>query len=294
MKYVLAVLSLLVLISTASAQRIEPAAPQSLGELVASGSNDLVVTGTVVSAVDSVRGFAGGCGFANLSAQNVTEIDLRVESVIYGVAEDSLIHVTIIDQNFGELPGKQVLVWAYRSCPDAWRLRGYMGVIEDGMITHGNNRPIFRYPDGQHARVPLESVVNPSPAKQAHSSSVYNQVERIALVRVASIDSWSSAGGAYHVDGLRWLAGSGTMPKLITFPCLPRCYPSIVQGDTLVVPVRVSDTDSTLTLNVCPSVLRTKNGFAPGLGVTVTAVDQVLMSIGHTRWLRSYRQPEVK
>lgn len=283
-------------ITTVAAQSFSPPAPQSFADLLGSGGNDLVVTGTVVTAEETVRGFADGCGYENLSHVPVTEIGLRVGRIVYGVAEDSILHITILDQNYGLLPGREVVVWAHRSCPDAWRLRGYMGVIEGNEITHGSGRPIWRNSEGQVRRVAFTSIIPTGHDRgQVHSTELYNGVESVALVKVQSIDSWSANGATYHVQFVNWLIGHGSStPTRINFPRLARCFPGVTRGDTLLVPLKAGFSDSTLVLSVCPSALRTKNGFAPGLGVQVTAVDRALMTIGQRRWLRAFQQREVK
>lgn len=254
------------------------------------GSQDLVVTGQVLKATERSLGYKGGCGFrSDLSVLPVTEIDLQVERVINGVADNDKIHVTILDQGFGPLIGQQILVWAHRSCQDGGNLRGWLGVIEsDGMIGRGNGRPFKRW-----GRIPLARLDSPSVTQRFYSSRLFNGAGAVALARVISVDPWSTDGATYHIEGIGWAVGQGaSIPKEIWFPRQELCYPNISAGDTILVPVRPGDR-SRLTLRTCPRALRVKDGRADGLGaIEISSLDRVLQRSGGALELRTYQQRE--
>ncbi|MBI2985105.1 MAG: hypothetical protein HYY50_05810 [Candidatus Kerfeldbacteria bacterium] len=271
-----------------------PPRAQTFEELLASPASDLVVTGTVLTAVEKPRGYAGGCGYGtDLSVLPVTDIDIRVGRVIFGVAEDSVVNVTILDQGFGYLIGKEVVVWAHRTCQDAMRLRGWMGVIEsDGLIGHGNGRPVFKVRSGRwEPRMPSSRLESPSLTGRQHSTGLFNGVGGIAMARVVTVEPWSEHGSVYHVQGLGWLVGNGeVIPTDISFPREALCYPHINAGDSLLVPVRLNGRDARLTLPACPTALRVRDGFAPGLGVPIANLDRALQQVGSTWWLRTFQR----
>ena len=273
----------------AATMQVVPPVPQTFEQLLA--ANDLVVTGTILTAVDTLRGYAGGCGFVSTVNMPVTDIRLKVNAIVYGVAEvdeDSVLTATILDQGFGSLDNKDVLVWLHRTCEDAWRLRGWMGVIEGGIVTHGNGQPIFRRPDGTWERYPIDQLISPLRNRLASSATLYSDIGSIAIGRVESIDGWTASGATYNIKPLGWVSGVGdTIPTSISFPCLPRCYPGIFRGDSLLIPLPAGFHDTKIMLSVCPSALRVKNGYCPGLGVVLPELDRSMMTIGKTRWLRS-------
>ena len=293
------VCTLLVLASAAYATTIRPAAaegPQSLEELLASGATDLVLRGTVLAATQSHRGYEGGCGSSNsdLAHQPVLEVDIRLDEVIFGIAPDSIVHVTILSRDLGPVVGKQVVVWAHRSCEDAWRIRGRMGVVEkDGTIGDGKGLPIYRNPDGHWESVYSTRVTRSVMRTRRHSTSLLDGVRGVALARLVRADDTDQTA-TYHIEvlGDALLGQTEIPPSALVFRKEARCAPGIFAGDSLLVPLRGVPPSPELNLDACPSALRVKNGFVPALGVPLEQLDRAFASAGHTWWLRQVLRPE--
>lgn len=276
---------------------VQPRSPVTLQEFLGSGTSDLVVVGTVVSATEETFKYRSEevCGYRGLSLRKVTKVAVRVDRVIYGVADtttDSLVNVVLLKQGYGQITGQTVFIWAEHEACDAWQLNGYLGfIVADGSVVDENGGPIYSNPDVVTSKAAQVHVEQMGASNAEHPSQLYNDAIGIALVRVNSVDGWNRDGAVYHVTPLAWVAGSGTeMPTEIAFPLVPGCSPGIFRTDSMLVPMRAMDHGSRRTLKLCPTSLRVKHGFVPGLGVYLPDLDRALQAVGQTRFLRPYQQ----
>jgi hypothetical protein len=263
-----------------------PPRPASLAEVFASGANDLVVIGTVDSAATIFRGFAETCGVTGYSWDTYLEIRLRLEQVIFGTAEDSVLRVTILESSDQSVLNHRVLVRAYRSCDDNWRLRGRLCLLNDESVTfpgHGGRTLAARQVD----LLTDLATARPNPLR------VYGAASAVLLARIHAVHGWTETGASYDIVPLRWIAGTSNLtPTTIVFPRLADCYPNMFMGDSLLVPLPSSWVPGdSLVLSDCPSAMRVKLGFAPGLGRRVDDLEPALMKIGTKLFVRSVQKP---
>ncbi len=289
MRLTLAAVMLVLVAHPSSAQSAKaqtdwlPPPAQTIQEFLASGASDLVVTGTILSAKEASHEYRtqSACGFNHIRPFQATEITLRVDNVIFGVAEDSTLHVSVLEQNYGNVVGKRALVWAYREGCDGWSLIGRMGVYqEDNTVAGSEGTPLFRTPDGSMVKVTASQVSSVRSLGFQHPSSTFNWSRAVALARVVSIERSDQHRAAYHVQFLNWISGHGTVePTTVAFRRQSGCYPDIARGDSILIPVHGINL-ATVTLASCPTALRVKRGFAPGLGVPLDDLDRVLHRVG--------------
>ncbi len=265
-----------------------PPRPQNLAELIASGTNDLVVVGTVTQATPVYRGFAETCGVTGYSWDHTLEIALRLEEVVYGSVTDteidSVVNITIIEDGDPSVLGKSVIVWAYRSCDDAWRLRGRYCVLTDGRVSEQASSQ-----SGLRSAAMGVPIMTELTQARPHPMRAYSGAGSILLAQITTVHGWTEYGADYSITPLRWMTdSSATVPKVVWFPRLPACYPNMFTGDSLLVPIPITWVPGdTLKLADCPSALRVKQQMVPGFGLPLESFKQVgLMKIGPGYFVR--------
>ena len=239
-------------------------------------AQDLVVIGTVVDARDLDR---------QVRCQDIT---VAVDSVRYGVFQGSTLTISIVfPRRFGGAPpvsGNRVLVWGNRVSEDNWRVWGDACLINAAGELVG--------PDGEQgaytttdlpagARLTIAHLDSVTTSRSAvHALTAYEGKAALALGRRVAV---SRAGPTITLEceGLGWVMGSAaTYPRFVDFPAIPRCRPGILRGDSLLIPVPPGYSGGRILLGECPSALRVKNGYAPGLGVALGSLASALDSTG--------------
>lgn len=247
-------------------------------------AQDLVVIGTVVDARDLDRQVAG----ASPVGVRCQDITVAVDSVRYGVFHGSTLTISIVfPRRFGRAPpvsGDRVLAWGNRVSEDNWRVWGDACLINAAGELVG--------PDGEQgaytttdlpagARLTIAHLDSVTTSRQAvHALTAYEGKAALALGRRVAV---SRAGPTITLEceGLGWVMGSAaTYPRLVDFPALPGCIPKILRGDSLLIPVPPGYSGGRILLGECPSALRVKNGYAPGLGVALASLASALDSTG--------------
>lgn len=265
-----------------------PPHPRTFAEFLASGQ-DLVVTGTVQSVSETIRGYAR---MPELIRHPVTEISLTIDDVLSGSSPSTNVEVTLIDTGYNLVVGDRVLVWANYTPEDGWRLRGRCRKFDGDQLTARPNEPVFSGPQGPQM-VMSYATVRSELAAIRQPSAVYNGTRTLVLARLRGSSRWSESGAVYEVDSLACLMGSvEAMPKIIRFPALAGCSPGIYPGDSLLVPIPPGFRGAVLPLAHCPSALRVKNCFVPGLGVMVTELRRSIDSVGVLLHVRSVQRQE--
>ena len=265
-----------------------PALPGTLGEFLVSGQ-DVEVIGTVLEAKEVRRGYAR---MPELMSYPVTEVRLRVDQVIYGVPAGDIIEMTLVETGYHLNTNDAILAWGSYTPEDNWRLRGRCLQIDGNRLQGRPGEPAFVDEVGPHYSLPLLSYLSDDTTRQ-HPSQVYNGTRAVALMRLRGSSRWSPQGATFEVDSLGWAMGRGeATPRLVTFPALSGCFPEIYPGDSLLVPLPPGFRGQVLPLRHCPSALRIKNGFVPGLGTYLTDLNRSIELIGPMLHVRSMQLQE--
>jgi hypothetical protein len=260
-------------------------------------SQDLVFAGTVVDTRQADRMLSGPCGISYPGAVRATDVTIAVDSVWHGVSEDtSVVTVSIAaPRQFGGAAlatGDRVLAWATRICDDNWRLWGDVcKLTPDGGIVG---------PDGAQGSVVTMDLARGGRLTEAHLDSVLTSravrdavtaYEGQAAVALGRLVGSSMVGSTitFECQGLDWMIGSASSyPRYVDFPAFPGCLPGMFQGDSLLIPVPAGYAGGRITLRECPSALRIKNGYAPGLGVPLLFLSHAVESNGGSLHVRRY------
>jgi len=265
-----------------------PPAPRTFAEFLISGQ-DLVVIGTVLDVSETRRGFVR---MPELMSCPITEIRLRVEEPMFGSATDSVIDMTLVETGFGLKPGERVLAWGSYTPEDNWRIRGRLLRVDDDQLRGRQGEPAFVDSVGPRESLSL-SEVRLGAGSGRHPSTIFNGMRTIALAKLRGSSRWSEAGAVYEVDSLGWVIGQGeSVPRIVTFPALPGCFPGIFPGDTLLVPLPPGFRGTVLTLTHCPSALLVKSGFVRGLGTRLSDVNRSLEFVGSMLHVRPVQRKE--
>lgn len=265
-----------------------PPAPRTLAEFLISGQ-DVEVIATVLSAKESRRGFSR---MPELMVCPVTEVQLQVSQVVYGVPTSTVIEMTLLDTGYNLHPQDVILAWGTYTPEDNWRLRGRCLRVDGYSLEGRPGEPAFVDDLGPRYSLPLSSYQSEDSTKQ-HPSKVYNGNRAIALMKLRGSSRWSERGAVFEVDSLGWAMGGGeATPRTITFPAQAGCFPGIYPGDSLLVPLPPGFRGRVLTLRHCPSALRIKDGFVPGLGTYLNDLNRSIEQIGPMLHVRSMQLQE--
>jgi hypothetical protein len=220
----------------------------------------------------------------------VTEVRLRIDDVLFGSAPDSSIELTLLETGFGLTPGDRILTWSHYTPEDDWRLRGWCLRLDGDVLRDRLDEPAWVASGGPQRTLSL-SAVRHDLSDRNHPSSLFNGIRSIALARLRGSSRWSESGATYEVDSLAWALGKGeVVPRVLTFPAAPGCHPEIFPGDSLLVPIPPGYQGDTLSLPACPSALRVKDGFVPGLGVPLSEILRSIDMSGPMLRLRRYQR----
>ena len=261
---------------------------RNMAEFLATNS-DLVVIGTVTSAVEGQRGFIR---IPELLKLPVTEVQMTVDEVLFGVAPANTLEITLSDRSYNLQPGDRILAWGTYVVEDNWRLRGRGRRVEGDELYGRAHEPAFEC-GTRRVEVDSLSAVRRDLVSVRHNSTVFNGNRTIALGRLRGSSRWSPAGAVYEVDSLGWVMGQGeAVPRRLEFPPVPGCSPGIMPGDSLLIPLPPGFRGGTLRLLECPTALRVKNAFVPGLGVPLNKVYQAIDTVGLMLKLRPMQLKE--
>lgn len=264
------------------AQPVTPPAPRTFPEFLA--TQDIAVIGTVLDAREVRRSEEGTCGVRGLMPLPITETTIKVDHVLSGVCEDTVITVFAEWHGYfdGNPVGTPVVAWGIRSCDDSWRIRGQLGVIRaDGSIVSRHGMPL-KTGDSTFASVTVNQLIAfDAQLYRMQPVMAFDGATAIALVRRTDRNSWTTDGVVFTVDSLSWVINrSQRVPRTLVFPLTPGCFPDIYPGDSLLVPVPLGFSGDTLHVSQCPSALRVHCGFAPGLGVRVIDIQAPFARVG--------------
>jgi hypothetical protein len=251
---------------------------------------DVVVHGTLVSADSVRRAPPGGCGSVQETPVDGVDVHIRVSSVDVGVAEDSVLVITVLGRR-GPYPATQlvagttVIGWGRRSCVDGWRLWGGITIITSwGRMLPARDQLSFLTENGFSGRVPItgsDLTAMLSSTVATTSAAAFTGGSGVALVR---LNAMTSEPGplefSYSCDSLGWLfPTSGPFPTSLHFIRDPDCSPTFGPGDTLLVPISGTQATSAFDFDhVCPRGWRVKEGYVVGFGVPLEFVQFALTS----------------
>ncbi len=238
-----------------------------------------------VAAVDTiVRNGLGGCGHPGTRALPVKDVHFRVERVLAGCADDSLLVVTCSRWAWypdgGLAPGVRAIVWAFHDCTDGWRLWGNCALITTtGHVLPRAGTGIQMGGEMKSAPMTYAAVDSGITAALAtNSNAQFRGAGAVALVRVTGM-SFTGPGDWFTcaVDSQGWVMGEGAaVPRVLT-PRLSRtCLTELAVGDSLLVPLPAGWSGDRLAISGCIDRLRVKSGFAPGLGVPLGLLSRAL------------------
>jgi hypothetical protein len=190
---------------------------ETLAEFLA--SRPLVVVGRVVRVTgQDDRPIGVGCGVTGLISLRVTDMQLRVEEVLEGVAEDTLLDVAVVGHDLAKQfdpglfgPGARVLFWGDRFCEMPWRTSGGIVVVrnDDSLLpTRSDWASESFHPNGWQSleylyalRLDLETF------RDRSGTSSYRGAGAIALAVVKEVD-FDGASVSYVCDSLGWVWAS--------------------------------------------------------------------------------------
>lgn len=275
LKQLLIPVLLMALSLTACAATMAPPRARNFVEFLAA-RQDLVVAGVVLEAVEVRHQPEETCGVRGLMPLPMTEVRLRVERVFSGVVESPDLTILVDGHKVfsnGSGINTRVIVWGNRSCDDNWRLYCRLAVIHpDGQIAKPDGSPLMKSAEGQAiAAVSIDELTRPGSKFESQSTNLFEGSVAVALARRIDTNGWTATGAVFQLESLGWVTGAGTnVPKFLSFPRLHGCYPDIYSGDSLLVPIPATfGASDTMFIDKCPSALRVKHGFAPGLGVRI-------------------------
>jgi hypothetical protein len=250
-------------------------------------TRDLVFEGRVASADTVRRRPSGGCGVEGLSPIRGIDVVVRVDRVLVGVADDSMQMFTTIGvprfASDSELRGDRVLAWGTRDCNDGWRLWGWLfRISSDGQVIPSFDDAILL------SQEPIETLDAALQSGPKDLRQLVEEADRVVLVRATGTLASEPEHLTVPVELVGSLHGpSGRALERLTFPKYKRCLPRIEEGDTLVVPYQNGNA-ATLTLEVCPRLVRVMNGFASGFGVPLELLECALERTDGGRALRNF------
>lgn len=250
-------------------------------------ADDVVLRGIVQGARETRRRYAETCGTTGLMPYPVTEIKLAVTAVWAGTVADSVVEVSILEQGFGQLVGREVLVSAYRSCDDGWRLRGRLVFVDQ----QGGAHDRAGCPRAGRMTSPRSATVSQMETSviTSHPTKLFDGVTAVGLARRVDRGGWTPTGITFQLESLGWVVGrADRLPRYMHVPLAANCFPEIFTGDSLLVPVPGSFVGDTLQLDRCASSLKIKSSFVPALAQRLTKVATVFDRRDGTYDVRPY------
>jgi hypothetical protein len=242
-------------------------------------SHPLVVRGTILSVLPGDRVQIGGCGAGQRGPFSVWEVTIRVDQVDLGVAEDTVLTLPTVGQwtyPHGTLvPGKRALVWGMRLCIDGWMLWSHVWpILESGAIVgpRVHEDMLFLHGPGG-SKVPVTETALLARIGALASTRVEGHLESasgLSIVPVLGVTA-DASGFVCHVGQGRPLVGSDSLSiQSISFNLPSGCIPDVAVGDSLLVPAGVISGTTSVNLNMCPRLLRVREGYSEFLAVPVT------------------------
>lgn len=247
-------------------------------------SRDIVLRGTVLGKQDVLHSRSGGPAVTGLTPVAGWLFTIRPDSVLFGSPADSVVHLFVFGRprydEHGDSPGQDVLVYAIRPSSDPGTYWGnILPMSPEGRIRLPAREWQSLAEPGQKDSVSLHDLYPALTQRRGrHPTVALDGASAVCLVRITTLSARPEGGYAAEVDSLDWLLGSsGRSPRRILFPALPHCR-GISVGDTILVPLQSSTTESELSANHCPSAVRVAFGRIPTLACRLENLGDALGS----------------
>ena len=249
-------------------------------------TSHVVARGVVLGAGRSQRRYIAACGGDTLQDAHAFDTTLRLTGVLLGTLDDSIVVISTVGRPFPTTSiGAEVLFWGLRLCQDSWRLWGwYCGLDDSGalVIPPGDPDDFYRL-EGQLETASLATVDS---ALQASASAsigpALTNAVALQLCRVTAVHYGEDRAVLYTVDTLRTFVGAVsrrvTSVRIVWPPS--ECAFYVSPGDSLLVPVRLSDSDDVINIDGCISALLVRNGYVPSYGVPLEFLHAAVLQEG--------------